>query len=158
MDFVRAQAAAVLGYSGPETIEPNRAFREIGFDSLTAVELRNRIGRAAGLKLPATLVFDHPTATDVVALLRSEMALESDTTRGIGTALEELERLQTALAATTPDGGTRMKITQQLQALLDQFTGEGATGSDAGDQPEEDLETASADDMFDLIDREFGTS
>ncbi|MBA0052495.1 SDR family NAD(P)-dependent oxidoreductase [Streptomyces sp. AJS327] len=161
MDFVRAQAAAVLGHSGPETIEPNRAFREIGFDSLTAIELRNRIGRAAGLKLPATLVFDQPTATDVVALLRSEMALESDGPGAIGSALDELQRFDAALAASTPDGDTRMRITQQLEALLVRLASDGSGGSTtADDQPtsEEDFAEASADDMFALIDRRFGTS
>lgn len=66
LDLVRRHVAAVLGHSGPEHIDPHAAFREIGFDSLTAVDLAKRLKAAIGVPLPATLVFDHPTTTAVV--------------------------------------------------------------------------------------------
>ncbi|MGW1909150.1 type I polyketide synthase, partial [Streptomyces cinnamoneus] len=73
VELVCTHAAAVLGYSGAADIDPERAFRELGFDSLTALEFRNQLSAATGLPLSATVVFDYPTAVALAGFLREEI-------------------------------------------------------------------------------------
>ncbi|MGQ5598508.1 acyl carrier protein, partial [Streptomyces sp. ESS7.8] len=72
--LVQMKAASVLGHGSAESVDATRAFQEMGFDSLSAVELRNELGSATGLALPASLIFDYPNATAVADLLVAELA------------------------------------------------------------------------------------
>jgi thioesterase domain-containing protein/acyl carrier protein len=80
LEFVQAHVAAVLGHASPDAVDPSRPFRDLGFDSLAAVELRNRLTQASGVRLPTTLVFDHPTPTAVAQLLGTEIGGAADAT------------------------------------------------------------------------------
>ncbi|MFD4506721.1 type I polyketide synthase [Streptomyces sp. NPDC058457] len=78
LDLVRAQVASALDYPGPEAVDVRKGFKDLGFDSLTGVDLRNRLNRATGLRLPATAVFDHPTPLALAELVRSRLLPEQD--------------------------------------------------------------------------------
>ncbi|KUJ41253.1 polyketide synthase [Streptomyces albus subsp. albus] len=165
LELVRGAVAAVLGHADAETIEAGRAFKELGFDSLTAVELRNRLGAASGLKLPAALIFDHPTPAAVAAYLRAVVVPDEAATGA--PVLEELDKLESALAGSAPDNVTRARITMRLQSLLAKWN-EGPDTGPAGPVPAapaaatgatevvEELRSASDDELFAFINKGLG--
>src|SRR4029450_13194139 len=99
--LIQDHTATVLGHPDTATVDTHHTFRELGFDSLTAVEFRNRLATATGLRLPVTLGFDHPTPTRLVAYLSSELApVEQSPAERIR---HELDRLETDLELVSAD-------------------------------------------------------
>ncbi|MFD7932358.1 type I polyketide synthase [Streptomyces sp. NPDC059742] len=152
LELVRSHAATALGHPTTDEVGAGRAFKELGFDSLIALELRNRLNAATGLKLPATLVFDHPTPAVLAEFLRAEIVQDGSTAAAPGIA--ELEKLESALSVLDPDGEARADIASRLQALLAKW-GEPQAPSSSGAVAEK-LQEATTDELFDFIENELG--
>ncbi|MCL2731126.1 MAG: type I polyketide synthase [Actinomycetia bacterium] len=153
VELVRTHAATVLGHADPSAIQEGRAFKEVGFDSLTAVELRNRLGRAVGVRLPATVVFDNPTPLALAGHLRSELAPAGATAHQ--PVLDDLDRLEQLAMATAQDQDVRAQISARLRDFLFRLN---EVDVPAGTAPEEDvtgrIDAASDDEIFAFIENE----
>ncbi|MGC1852006.1 MAG: AMP-binding protein [Solirubrobacterales bacterium] len=152
LELVRAEAAAVaLGHRAAKSIDPDRSFKNSGFDSRLAVELRDRLGRATGLRLPESLVFDHPTPRALADHLASRIG-GGDT--GRSPVEVELDRVARFLASL--DEGERISAIARLRSLLEEMS----SPSDIRDPHLErdlDLDSASDEEVMELIDAEFGS-
>jgi polyene macrolide polyketide synthase len=153
---VREQAATVLGYSSPAAVGATRGFLEQGLDSLTGVELRNRLAAATGLRLPATTVFDHPSPEALAKHLK--IRLEPGQRRAGAAALAEMTKLEQALAAVDAADTDHDRLVIRLRALLCRLTEANGPVSVPDDDLDSDLDSATAEDVFDLLDEEFARS
>jgi NAD(P)-dependent dehydrogenase (short-subunit alcohol dehydrogenase family)/acyl carrier protein len=140
LEIVREHAAEVLGFGFARAVDPQRAFRELGFDSLAAVELRNRLTAVTGVRLPATVIFDHPTSIDLAERLLQEAFPEAGQTGGLD---PEEARIRDALAAIPL---ARLRETGLLDTLL------ALTEHGGGEAPTEERDAAALIDSLDAED------
>ncbi|MFF0732032.1 SDR family NAD(P)-dependent oxidoreductase [Streptomyces chartreusis] len=158
VDLVRGRVAAVLGHADHTAIDADRPVQELGFDSLTAVELRNQLAGETGLRLPTTLVFDQPTPRALAQYLADRLTVEE--VAPDEPVLAELARLEAAIATAAVDTSAHGRITARLRELLDAADsaaratdrGRDDEADDLADDLDDDLDSATDEELFALVD------
>ncbi|MGH3912186.1 MAG: SDR family NAD(P)-dependent oxidoreductase, partial [Pseudonocardiaceae bacterium] len=152
VELVRTEVSSVLGHATTNAVAAEQAFSAIGFDSLTAVQLRNRLVAATGLRLSRTVVFDHPTPRVLADHLAAELdLLQADAAPAV---LTDLDTVEAALSAAADDETLRSRISLRLREVVAKW--ESLTNTSGVDE-ELDLSEASDDEIFRLVDSQLGT-
>ncbi len=149
LDLVRSHIATVLGSASPEAIDPDRAFQELGFDSLTAVEMRNRLKSATGLALSPTLIFDYPNSAALAGYMRRELLGSSpQDTSAVAAGEAELQRIVASIPV------KRLRQAGVLDLLLALANETETSGQDPALAPTAEQEIADMD-LDDLVNAAF---
>ncbi|MFD0634927.1 phosphopantetheine-binding protein [Catenulispora yoronensis] len=163
-ELVGKEVSTVLGHADSAAAPaPQQPFRDLGFDSLMSVELRNRLSALTGLRLPTTTVFDHPNLGELVTFLRGRLAPATEP--DVGAVLGAIDAVTALLTSARLAGVDRVRVTTGLRALLGGWqtgeSGAAAAGSDpAALDPTAfdpgDFDGASDQELFDMLDESFG--
>ncbi|MFC9892559.1 SDR family NAD(P)-dependent oxidoreductase [Nocardia sp. NPDC127579] len=148
LGVIGVHAAAVLGHTGAETLDADKPFSAIGFDSLGVMEFRNRLKTAAGVQLPATALFDHPTPGALAEFLRHELAPADAGARALAAEVDSLTR---SFANAELTSSQRSDLAEKLSALLRRLEDVDGDRVELGDAAG-DLESADDDELFEFID------
>ncbi|WP_455568560.1 type I polyketide synthase [Streptomyces netropsis] len=148
LDLVQELVTTVLGHDSRAPIGPDSSFHNIGFDSLTAVELRNLLAVHIGVKLPATLVYDYPTLASLADHLREHLAFDDRDT--VGGLFAELDALGSKLAAAELSEDDRSRVTRRLKEMQSACAPQ--------PDPSRDLQSASRAEVLDFLTNELGIS
>ncbi|MFC9436169.1 type I polyketide synthase [Nocardia sp. NPDC057030] len=141
LDMVRSHAAAVLGHASIEAVGADDVFKDLGFDSLGAVEFRNRLKNSTGLKLPTTVVFDYPSPAALAGFIAAEIVPAEDV---VGRIVAQVDALSGACAGAELDRSDIAAVTERLAEIIRELQGSKGSGID--------LEAAEDDEIFDFID------
>jgi acyl transferase domain-containing protein len=150
LELVRGEVASVLGFAGAAAVQPDQALQEAGIDSLMAVDLRNRLGALAGIKLRATVVFDHPTPRSLGKLMLEHLAPAAAVPAPAPRQELDLSKAIAALRVASLEDLSALKLTGPLAELVGRI-------GDRAEAPAPNrsaLDTSSMDELFSLIDDE----
>ncbi|MEU6582347.1 type I polyketide synthase [Nocardia sp. NPDC046763] len=142
LDLIRSHAAAVLGHDSADSVGADHAFKDLGFDSLGAVEFRNRLKSSTGLKLSTTVVFDYPTPLALAGYIREEIAPADDV---VARLVAQADVLSTACTGVELGKAEISLLADKLNEIIRKLQGDNDSGID--------LDTAEDDELFDFIDQ-----
>jgi NADPH:quinone reductase-like Zn-dependent oxidoreductase/malonyl CoA-acyl carrier protein transacylase len=155
LDVVLREIVTVLGLSSPNAIVAEQPLKSLGLDSLMAIELRNRLEGMTGLRLPATLLFSHPTPLALAQTLATKLTPDTESTDSATALFSELERLAARISAMDPKGTDRTALASRCEALLSTLV-HGREVFSSGQSLVQNLEAVSDDDLFSLLDKKLG--
>lgn len=160
VETVCGHVADVLGHGSAGAVDPQRPLGDLGVDSLAALELRNRLGADTGLRLSTTLTFDYPTSDALARHLSAELGVGSNA--GPADLEAEVVRLEellgSALESPALDEEQRARVAARLRSLSARWDGTGEWRDDGtGQTGGTGLETATADELFGILDDELGS-
>jgi polyketide synthase 12 len=153
LNLIQQHVSAVLGHSNPTDTDPVSNFQDLGFNSLSAIELRNRLKNATGLTLPVTTIFDHPTPTALATHLLHQITPPPTHNPDDGTLASEIDRLEQLISA-MPDLARSAHIANRIESLLAKCRPHSPATSNASVVSH--LQTATADEVLKFIEDEFG--